>query len=120
MGPRRRVDFRTDGNDMCFSLFGGRLRFKGDGSSYCGFGCRAEPDDDCCITPRNMTPNPPVNHVVAGCDSPQKLPVRALRDAASSENAVDTVKEISASIIAVDSSSKVGVWTSDNDVGFCG
>ena len=46
---------------MCTFLLDGRLGFEGDGSSYSGFGCRIEPDDDCCIPPpdvsHNVTPN---------------------------------------------------------------
>ena len=69
---------------MCISSFDGGLRFEGDGSSYSGFGCRIEPDDDCCIPAPNMypmrlptpsgDPNPPVNHVDVDRDFPQMPP----------------------------------------------
>ena len=101
------VGFRAEENDMCISLLGGRLMLKADGPSYSGFGCRVEPDDDCCIPPPSVTPNPPVNHVETGCDSPWKLCVDAPRGDASSENAVDTVQEFSRNMMAVDSSSTV-------------
>ena len=71
---RRGVGFRTEESGMCISLFDGRLRFEGDGSSYSVFGCIIEPDDDCCVPPPNVPPdvtpnllavttNPPVSHV---------------------------------------------------------
>ena len=39
------VGFATEEKDSHISLFNGRLRFEGDGSSYSGFACRIEPDD---------------------------------------------------------------------------
>ena len=69
---------------MCISSFDGGLRFEGDGSSYSGFGCRIDPDDDCCVPSPNVlrnvipnrlpvTTNPSVNHVDVERDSPQTL-----------------------------------------------
>ncbi|CAM9153268.1 unnamed protein product [Laminaria digitata] len=39
------IDFITEEEDLCISLFDGRLRFEGDGSSYSNFACRIEPDN---------------------------------------------------------------------------
>ena len=107
MAARRRgVGFRTAESGMCISLFDGRLRFEGDGSSYSGFSCRIEPNDDCCVlvpnVPPNVTPNslaetphPPVNHGDVERDLPQTFPfVFVAPDSdGSSENAVDAVRE---------------------------
>ncbi|CAM9287200.1 unnamed protein product, partial [Laminaria digitata] len=38
------VGFMTE-KKLCISLFNGRLKFEGDGSSYSSFACRIEPDD---------------------------------------------------------------------------
>ncbi|CAN0277930.1 unnamed protein product, partial [Laminaria digitata] len=38
------VGFMIEKN-LCISLFNGRLKFEGDGSSYSSFACRIEPDD---------------------------------------------------------------------------
>ena len=39
------VGFMTEEEGVCFSPFGGRLRFEGDGSSYSNFEYRIEPDN---------------------------------------------------------------------------
>ena len=116
---------------MCISLFDGRLRFEGDGSSYSGFGCRIEPDDDCCVPPPNVppdvtpnplsvTPNPPVNHVDVERDFPQTFSLIAPDGDGSSENAVDAVKEFSADVLAVDSPPDVEILRPDSGEGGCG
>ena len=56
---RRGVGFKTEQRGMRISLRDGRPRFEGDGSGYSGFGCRIEPDDDCCVPPTSHNPKPP-------------------------------------------------------------
>ena len=52
------VGFKTEESGMRISLRDGRLRFEGEGSGYSGFGCRIEPDGDCCVqtTSRDLQP----------------------------------------------------------------
>ena len=59
------VTFTTEEKDMCISLFNGRLRVEGDGSSYSGFACRIEPDDGYVPFPLKTT-NPPETCVEYG------------------------------------------------------
>ena len=51
------VGLRTEKSGMCISLFDDRLVFERDGSSYSGFGCRIEPDDDGCTQLPDVPPN---------------------------------------------------------------
>lgn len=69
--------------DLCISLFNGRLRFEGGGSSYSGFAYRVEPDDEYVPFPL-LTPDPPENCAGAGCDFPLAFPVLASCSIASS------------------------------------
>ena len=52
------VGFKTEESGMRISLRDGRLRFEREGSGYSGFGCRIEPDGDCCVqtTSRDLQP----------------------------------------------------------------
>ena len=70
------VAFTTEEKDLCISLFNGRLRFEGDGSSYSGFAYRIEPDGGYVPFPLE-TPNPPETCVEYGCDFPSAFPVLA-------------------------------------------
>ena len=56
---RRGVGFKTEESGTRISLRDGRLRFEGDGSGYSGFGCRIEPDGDCCVPPTSRDPQSP-------------------------------------------------------------
>ena len=73
---------------MCISLFDGRLRFEGDGSSYSGFAYRIEPDNGYVPFPLE-TPNPPETCVEDSCDLPLAFPVLAPGSIASTETRVD-------------------------------
>lgn len=42
-GHMRGAGLRTEEIDMCISIFVGRFRLEGDGSSYSSFGCRIQP-----------------------------------------------------------------------------
>ena len=82
------VGFTTEEKDLCISLFTGRLRFEGDGSSYSGFAYRIEPDDGYVPFPV-LTPNPPEPCVEPGCDLPLAFPVLEPGSIASTETSVD-------------------------------
>ncbi|CAN0450323.1 unnamed protein product, partial [Laminaria digitata] len=60
------VGFMTEKN-LCISLFSGRLKFEGDGSSYSSFACRIEPDDGYVPFPL-LTPDPSENCVETAVD----------------------------------------------------
>ena len=82
------VGFTTEEKDLCISLFTGRLRFEGDGSSYSGFAYRIEPDDGYVPFPV-LTPSPPEPCVEPGCDLPLAFPVLEPGSIASTETSVD-------------------------------
>ena len=82
------VGFMTEEEDLCISLFNGRLRFEGDGSSCFNFAYRIEPDNGHVPFPL-LTPDSTENHAEINCDSPQALPVLPPGSAASAETAVD-------------------------------
>ena len=82
------VGFMTEDEGLCISLFDGRLRFEGDGSSYSNFACRIEPDNGYVPFPL-LTPDPAENRGETGCDFPLAFPVLAPGSAASAETAVD-------------------------------
>ena len=82
------VRFRTEEEGLCISLLDGRLRVKGDGSSYPGFACRIEPDDGYVPFPP-LTPNPPEDCEESGCDFPLFFPVLAAGNNAYAESDVD-------------------------------
>ncbi|CAN0366564.1 unnamed protein product, partial [Laminaria digitata] len=60
------VGFMTE-NYLCISLFNGRLKFEGDGSSYSSFAYRIEPDDGYVPFPL-LTPDPSENCVESAVD----------------------------------------------------
>ena len=78
----------TEEKDLCISLFNGRLRFEGDGSSYSGFAYKIEPDDGYVPFPLG-TLNPPETCVEYGCNFPLAFPVLAPGSIASIETRVD-------------------------------
>ena len=63
------VGFKTEESDTCISLFDGRLRFEGDGSSYSGFENRIGTAGGHVAFPP-LTPPAPVNSVKTVYDSP--------------------------------------------------
>ena len=73
---------------MCVSVFNGRLRFEGDGSSCSRFAYRMEPDDGYVPFPL-LTPKPPKTCVESGCDFSLVFPVLAPGSIASTETSVD-------------------------------
>ena len=81
------VGFMTEEEGLCISLFDGRLRFEGDGSSYSNFAYRIEPDKGYVPFPL-LTPSPPENRV-DGSDFPLAIPVLAPGRAASAATAID-------------------------------
>ena len=82
------VGFMTEDEGLCISLFDGRLRFEGDGSSYCNFACRMKPENGVLPFP-SLTLDPAENRVETGCDFPLACPVLVPGSAASAETAVD-------------------------------
>ena len=52
---------RTDESDMPIYLCHGRIRFKPDGLFFSGFGRIIELNNNCCVSPPNVTSNSPVN-----------------------------------------------------------
>ena len=82
------VSLTTEEKDLCISLFNGRLRFEGDGSSNSGFAYKIEPDDGYVPLPLE-TFNPPETCVEYGCDFPLAFPVLAPGSTASIETRVD-------------------------------
>ena len=85
---KQEVGFMIDDEGLYTSLFDGRLRFEGDGSSYSNFTCRIEPDNGYVPFPL-LTPDPAENRVETGCDFPLAFPVLAPGSAASTETFVD-------------------------------
>ena len=83
------VGFMTEDERLCISLFDGRLRFEGDGSSYANSACRMEPDTGY-VPFLLLAPDPAENRVETGCDFLLAFPVLAPASAASAETAVDT------------------------------
>ena len=81
------VGFIIEEKSLCISLFFGRLRFEGDGSSHIKFAYRIKPDNGYVPFPL-LTSNSTQNRVEVECDSPQVLPVLAPGSAASAETAV--------------------------------
>ena len=82
------VGFMTEEEDLCFSLFDGRLRFEGDGSSYSNFAYRIEPDNGYVPFPL-LTPNLPENNADTGSALPLTFPVLAPGRNVPTETAVD-------------------------------
>ena len=79
----------TEVEGLCISLFDGRLRFEGDGSTYSNFACRIEPDPGFVPFPL-ITPDPAENHVETGWNFLLAFPVFvAPGSAASAVAAVD-------------------------------
>ena len=75
MAPHKQgVGFTTEEKGLCISLFNGKLRFEGDGSSCTGFAYRIEPDDGYVPFPL-LIRNPPKPFVESGCDVPLVFPV---------------------------------------------
>ena len=66
------VAFMTEEEGLCISLFDGRLRFEGDGSSYFNFVYRIELDNGYVSFPR-LTPDPTENRAETNCDCPWLL-----------------------------------------------
>ena len=73
---KRGVGFTTEEKDLCVSLFNGRMRFEGNGSSYSGLAYRIAPDDGYVPFPL-LTPNPAKTCVESGCDFSRAFPVLA-------------------------------------------
>ena len=71
---KQEVRFTTQEKDSCISLFNGRLRFEGDGSSYSGVPYRIQPNDGYVPFPL-LTPNPPETCKESGCDFALAFPV---------------------------------------------
>ena len=63
----------TEGEILRISLFDGRLRFKGDGSSCFTFAYRIEPDSGYVPFPV-LTPDSTENRAEIDCDSPRRFP----------------------------------------------
>ena len=82
------VAFTTEEKDLYISLFNGRLRFEGDGSSCSGFDYRIEPDHGYVPFPLE-TANPPETCAEYGCDFPLTFPVLAPGNTASTDTRVD-------------------------------
>ena len=82
------VGFMTEEEGLSTSLFNGRLRFEGDGSSYFNVAYRIEPGNVYVPFPL-LTPDSTENRAKIDCDSSQALLVLAPGSAASAETAVD-------------------------------
>ena len=82
------VGFMTEEEGLYISLFNGRLRFEGDGSSYFNFAYRIEADKGYVPFPL-LTLDSTENRAKIGCDSSRALPVLAPGSAAFAETAVD-------------------------------
>ena len=83
------VGCMTEEETLCvsLSLFDGRLRFEGDGSSYFTFACRIEPGNGYVPFPV-LTPDSTENRAEIDCGTPPALPVLAPGSAASAATAV--------------------------------
>ena len=82
------VGFMTEEEGLQISLFDGRLRFEGDGSSCFNSAFIIKPDNGYVPFPL-LTPDSTENRMEIDRGSPQALPVLAPGSAVSAETAVD-------------------------------